>query len=430
MQVNRVKRLAVAGAAVFLLAPAVLTSTAQAAKGDQGIDTSGSYQATTQVRGRASDKFCITQIGGYYNGSFYPQSKYGTIVQYGIAQAVRMHSYIFAQYSGQAQAKQMLDYYLPRVQTPKQSIVALDVESGNPDTSSILYMLKRIKDAGYTAVLYGYKAFLTAHINLSAVAAQYPLWLGEYPDYNVTPKPNYGYFPSFNNIGVFQFTSTYISGGLDGDIDLTGITDNGYKGTTTSKTGGTKVKTNSTTSAIKAGQKANATPKSDIKPGYTVKINFSAKRWATGELIMQSKKGLNYTVQQVNGNRVLLKGINSWINRSDVEILSTASQNSKASTSTQYYYVKYGDTLSGIAAAYGTTTSNLAAINDISNPDHISVGQRLKVTGTASSHKYVVQPGDSLSGIAAKLGTSVSVLAYENSINNVNFILCGQSLAY
>src|SRR5699024_7754378 len=31
-----------------------------------------------------------------------------------------------------------------------------------------------------------------------------------------------------NNVAIFQFTSTYIWGGLDGDVDLTGITDSGY----------------------------------------------------------------------------------------------------------------------------------------------------------------------------------------------------------
>ena len=33
---------------------------------------------------------------------------------------------------------------------------------------------------------------------------KYQLWMAEYPDYEVTPYPNYNYFPSFENIGIFS----------------------------------------------------------------------------------------------------------------------------------------------------------------------------------------------------------------------------------
>lgn len=231
------KMLAVAFATDFLVAPlatnAVTLPTQQptvvkAAKGDQGVDWS-KYQGNYGAWGLNNDKFSISQVGGYYNDSFVEQYTYPTQVATTIAQGRRAHTYIYAQFSGRWQADQMLDYYLPKVQTPKGSIVMLDVESGNPDTGSVLYALKRVQDAGYTAVLYGYKNFLVNHLDLHSIARQYPLALAEYPDYNVTKHPNYNFFPSFENIGIFQFTSTYNAGGLDGDVDLTGITDNGYK---------------------------------------------------------------------------------------------------------------------------------------------------------------------------------------------------------
>ena len=43
---------------------------------------------------------------------------------------------------------------------------------------------------------------------------------------------------------------------------------------------------------------------------------------------------------------------------------------------------------------------------------------------------YVVQYGDTLSGIAAELGTSVQHLAAENGITDPNLILAGQTLYY
>lgn len=44
-----------------------------------------------------------------------------------------------------------------------------------------------------------------------------------------------------------------------------------------------------------------------------------------------------------------------------------------------YYTVKSGDTLSGIAAKYGTTYQKIANMNGIANPNKIYVGQKLRV---------------------------------------------------
>ncbi len=64
------------------------------------------------------------------------------------------------------------------------------------------------------------------------------------------------------------------------------------------------------------------------------------------------------------------------------------------------YTVQAGDTLSGIAAKYGTTYQELAALNGISDPNVIHVGQVLKVTGSAGGRTYTVQSGDNLWDIA------------------------------
>lgn len=93
------------------------------------------------------------------------------------------------------------------------------------------------------------------------------------------------------------------------------------------------------------------------------------------------------------------------------EILSSKSTTSTAQPSTgsgTIYTVKSGDTLSGIAAKYGTTYQALASYNGISNPNKISVGQKLKIPKkgatasqpAAASSTYTVKRGDTLYGIA------------------------------
>jgi LysM repeat protein len=415
--------------------------TAFAAVGDQGIDQSV-YQGNSGQFGYGSDKFSISQIGGTYDGYLIEQSTYASQVASTIAQGKRAHTYIWYQVGANITvAKNALDYFLPRVQTPKGSIVALDYEDGatydmNGNTEAILYGMRRVKEAGYTPMYYSYKPYTVANVDYQRILKEFPnsLWIAMYPNYEVTPVPNYNYFPSMDGIAIFQFTSTYVAGGLDGNIDLTGITDNGYG---KSDTDGSKVTVDPDTStpATDAGQDANSTAKKDIAVGNTVKVNFSASKWSTGESIPTFVKGTSYNVIEKSGDKVLLDGIMSWISIHDVEIISTASSNETISNSQSgsTYTVAYGDTLGGIASAYGTTVSALQSLNGISNADYIYVGQTLSISGTASntattSNTYTVQYGDTLGGIASAYGTTTSSLQALNGISNPDYIYVGQTL--
>lgn len=95
----------------------------------------------------------------------------------------------------------------------------------------------------------------------------------------------------------------------------------------------------------------------------------------------------------------------------------------------QTYTVKKGDTLSGIAQRFGTTVANLVALNNIQNPNLIYPGQVLTISGTPSgggANTYTVKKGDTLSGIASQFGTTSRVLANLNNIQNPNLIYPGQ----
>ncbi|NCB82226.1 MAG: LysM domain-containing protein, partial [Bacilli bacterium] len=98
-------------------------------------------------------------------------------------------------------------------------------------------------------------------------------------------------------------------------------------------------------------------------------------------------------------------------------------------TNVQTHVVKSGDTLSGIAADWGTSYQSLAAYNGISNPDVLSIGQVINYS-TGSPVNYTVRSGDNLSVIAQSLGTTVSHLVSTNGLSNPNLIYPGQVLRY
>ena len=395
-----------------------------AAVGDQGVDWAV-YQGDQGQFGYAHDKFSISQIGGYNGVGIYWQSTYASQVQSSIAQGKRAHTYIWYQsVTNTTLAKNILDTMLAQVQTPKGSIVALDVEDGVANTDVILWSLQYIKDRGYTPLLYGYKSFLANNLDLNRISSKFGLWMAQYPDYNVTPVPNYNYFPSWDNIQVFQFTSTYVAGGLDGNVDLSGVTDNGYKN-------GNPSKPVTETTAIDAGKEADKVKGNAKEVGMTVKVNFSSQNYATGEVIPDWVKGTSYQIIEKTGDKVLLDGIMSWLSVYDVETLDAST--SVPVTSVKTHIVQYGENLSTIAAQYGTTWQELARVNALSNPSIIYAGQTLSVTGGQSvptAGVCVVEYGDTLSSIAEQFGTTVEHLVSANGISNPDFIQVGQVLKF
>jgi LysM repeat protein len=94
------------------------------------------------------------------------------------------------------------------------------------------------------------------------------------------------------------------------------------------------------------------------------------------------------------------------------------------------YRVRPGDTLSGIAHSHHTTVSALARRNHIADPNTIYVGRALKVPGDGSggSSVHIVQPGETLSSIAARYGTTVVAIAHANDIPDPNMIVTGARL--
>jgi len=102
-----------------------------------------------------------------------------------------------------------------------------------------------------------------------------------------------------------------------------------------------------------------------------------------------------------------------------------------------YYTVRWGDSLSSIAARFGDNVWNLAARNGIANPNYVRAGQVLSVCGGCAPHPqpqpqpgqwHRVQWGQSLWGIANMYGTTPWAIASLNGIYNLNRIYAGQWL--
>lgn len=92
------------------------------------------------------------------------------------------------------------------------------------------------------------------------------------------------------------------------------------------------------------------------------------------------------------------------------------------------YTVRPGDTLWALSRRFHTTVQELASLNRIANPNLIFVGQVLILPDSCSVLVYRIVPGDTLSAIALRFGTTVQAIAQANHIANPNLIIAGHTL--
>ena len=92
------------------------------------------------------------------------------------------------------------------------------------------------------------------------------------------------------------------------------------------------------------------------------------------------------------------------------------------------YVVHPGDTLSAIALRHGTTVSALAEANQLADPNLIRIGQLLQIPDSTlgtpgytakavDSETYTVVHGDTLVSIARRYGLDLTALARSNGLN-------------
>lgn len=199
------------------------------------------------------------------------------------------------------------------------------------------------------------------------------------------------------------------------------------------------VNQSSNSNSSSSGQSSSTTTNTEASAAsYTVK---------SGDTLSGIASRYNTTVNQIvslnqlSNPNLIYVGQVLKLKNSQTTNSSSSSSSSTAATTVGTYTVKAGDTLSAIASRYSTSSSTLASLNSLSNPNLIYVGQVLKVSSNASTSSstsssanstvttaasYTVKAGDTLSAIAAKYGTTYQALASTNSISNPNDIYVGQ----
>lgn len=185
-----------------------------------------------------------------------------------------------------------------------------------------------IEKAGYWAGVYANLNWYNNYLNKDEIKRRYTTWIAHY---GVDPNKYKGQYD------MLQYTSSGKVSGISGNADMNEM----YRNLIAEINGGSK-------------PKPTPTPRKSIDELAKEVING---QWGNGEDRKNrlTKAGYDYNAVQNKVNEIL--GANNK----------------------QYYTIKSGDTLSGISAKFGTSISQLCAWNNISNPNVIYAGNKIRV---------------------------------------------------
>lgn len=320
----------------------------------KGIDISN-WQKNVDMKKVKSDGveivYCKATESDYFKDS-YAKQNYENAKNNGLK--VGFYHFFRGDTDAIIQAKYFINY-LKEIEAINYDLkLCLDIESTDGKdketlTSMCIDFLEEVKRlTGKEVVVYTYTSF--ANKNLDNRLSKYPLWIAHY-DVDT---------PGWNHIWDdwigFQYTSSGKISGVNYNCDVNSFTEDIIL-----------------SKVLLPNKGISEEVANSIKVGSRVSIIGS--NYATGEPIPRWVKEKTYKVIEISGNKVLLENIISWVYISDVIIELT--ENGRLETSSTYI-VKAGDTLSQIASNYNISWQELARINNISNPNLIYVGQKLK----------------------------------------------------
>lgn len=363
-------------------------------------------------RKQLGSEFTIVKLGGSggFEGEHYQNPKASAQLANASKSGQDVAGYFWGQFgSDRLMAQKMAGYAVSdahRTGLKQGAAIALDYEQGasmsrTANTDAIIEFMSAVKSAGYKPLLYSGAYYMKRYVDIERIGKQFGtcLWVASYKTTGLQLAPDFAYFPSMNYVAMWQFADNWH--GTDGNVELVSV--------------------------IKGDVKNNVT----VKPTVTVSgKNYYTIQSGDSWWSIANRFGMDmYQLAQLNG-----KTINDIIHPGNVLKISGKLKNNAKKPQTQtvaYYTVRTGDNLSMIAARFKTTVSALQSANNIRNANLIFPGQVLKIGRQATIMSvYTVRPGDTLSAIASRLGTTVKHLQSVNNIRNVNLIYPNQTLKY
>ena len=203
-------------------------------KRSYGVDVSSHNTADLSSMAGAGAKFAIVKLS---EGTGYQNPKAPVQISSAKADNMLIMGYHYAHFGADSnRAVQEGNYTVNSAKyagLPVGSYLACDYEEGSGNSTTqgysasadaILAFMDTVASVGYKPLLYSGKEILTKRVDVKKVTDKYGtcLWIASYEYKSGTrlDNPDFGWFPSMDNVAIWQFTDNWRGLDVDGNISL------------------------------------------------------------------------------------------------------------------------------------------------------------------------------------------------------------------
>ena len=90
------------------------------------------------------------------------------------------------------------------------------------NTNAITSFMDTVHDGGYNPMLYSSEWLLKNKVDTNKISEKYPnaLWVAKYKTNGREDNPDYNYFPSMDNVAIWQYTQNWRGQNVDGNVNV------------------------------------------------------------------------------------------------------------------------------------------------------------------------------------------------------------------
>ena len=203
-------------------------------KRSYGVDVSDWQVSNLSAMALAGAKYAIVKVS---EGLNYQNPKAPAQVNSANANGMMPAGYHYAHFGADSnRAVQEGNYTVNSAKSaglPAGSYLACDYEEGSGNSTfkgysasgdAIVAFMTVVANAGYKPLLYSGKEILTKRVDVKKVTGKYGtcLWIASYEYKSGTrlDNPDFSWFPSMDNVAIWQFTDNWKGLNVDGNISL------------------------------------------------------------------------------------------------------------------------------------------------------------------------------------------------------------------
>lgn len=210
-------------------------------KRSYGVDVSSFQGTDLSAMTKAGAKFAIVKLS---EGTGYKNPKAQAQIASAKANNMLTMGYHYAHFGADSnRAVQEGNYTVNSAKSaglPAGSYLACDYEEGSGNSTfqgysasgdAIVAFMTVVANAGYKPLLYSGKEILTKRVDVKKVTGKYGtcLWIASYEYKSGTrlDNPDFSWFPSMDNVAIWQFTDNWKGLNVDGNISLVDLKTDG-----------------------------------------------------------------------------------------------------------------------------------------------------------------------------------------------------------